>query len=261
VDQGERLIAGHTEKPMARYQVILAYDGTDFYGYQRQVEERTIQGVFEDALRLVGWQGSSTFAAGRTDTGVHASGQVVAFDLKWKHGEKSLRDALNANLPPDVAVRSVGIRNGFHPRFDALNRSYRYRLYCQPVRDPLRDRYAWRVWPSLNLALLQQVAEYMEGEHDFAAFGTPPKANGSTIRDVSRAEWANDGDEFYFEITANAFLYHMVRRLVSYQVMVGHGEIEPSTILELFSGKSNEMVRGLAPPNGLCLISVLYATS
>ena len=193
---------------MARYQVILTYDGTDFLGFQRQGNSlRTVQGVVEDALRKLGWNESTIFAAGRTDTGVHATGQVIAFDLAWAHGERDLQSALNANLPYDVAARAVRqVSSRFHPRYDALWRHYRYRLFCQQVREPLRERYAWRVRPSPAVTLLEQAAGYLVGVHDFAAFGAPPRPEGTTIREVKRAVWQFDGDELAFDIIANAFL-------------------------------------------------------
>lgn len=114
-----------------RYQVILAYDGTGFKGFQKQARTRTVQLVVEEALRKIGWQGKSVLGAGRTDTGVHALGQVVAFDLDWSHGTQDLLNALNANLPPDVSARDVRVvAPDFHPRFDASSRSYRYNLFC-----------------------------------------------------------------------------------------------------------------------------------
>ena len=136
---------------MARYQIILAYDGTGFLGSQRQASSRTAQSELEKALRKLGWHGQTVYLAGRTDTGTHASGQVAAFDLDWGHGLEKLQDALNAHLPRDMAVREVKVAaDHFHPRFDATSRRYRYRLFCANVRDPLRERYAWRVWPAVK---------------------------------------------------------------------------------------------------------------
>ena len=137
---------------MARYQVILAYDGTFFKGYQRQAQARTVQAVVETALRQLGWRGRTVLSAGRTDTGVHASGQVIAFDLEWAHPAEELLRALNANLPEDVAAREIHEADlEFHPRYWAVSRRYRYRLFCQETRDPLRERYAWRVWPPVEM--------------------------------------------------------------------------------------------------------------
>lgn len=244
---------------MARYQVSIAYDGTHFSGFQRQAEDRTVQGVFEDALRRIGWEGQTLLGAGRTDAGVHASGQVVAFDLDWRHPQDKLVAALNANLPLDVAVHEVQLaRPSFHPRYDALARTYCYRVFSQAVRDPLRERYAWRVWPILDHSLLEQAAAVLPGIHDFAAFGSPPRPGGTTKREVMASTWYADGDEMVFEITANAFLYHMVRRLVSSQVSVGQGKLA----LDVFSGyldhPNTKPVKGLAPAHGLTLTKVHY---
>ena len=244
---------------MARYQVILVYDGTEFFGFQRQARERTVQGVVEDALRRIGWQGRTILAAGRTDTGVHASGQVIAFDLDWAHSALDLRNGLNANLPSDVAAHQVFVaRPGFHPRYDAIARRYRYQIYCQPTRDPIRERYAWRVWPALSCEALQQAARFLPGRHDFSAFGTPPRTGGTTERIVSEASWQAVGDQFTFEVVANAFLYRMVRRLVSVQVAIVQGNISPEIMAVYLTGKPDELLQGLAPPQGLFLVEVMY---
>src|SRR6266498_4995595 len=136
---------------MARYQLTLAYDGTDFFGSQRQAKPRTVKGELERALCKIGWTGSSVMMAGRTDNGVHAMGQVASFDLDWSHSDDDLVHALNAALPADMAVHQARMVHAkFHPRFDATSRLYRYRLFCQPLRDPLRERFAWRVWPATD---------------------------------------------------------------------------------------------------------------
>lgn len=218
-------------------------------------------------MRRLGWLGQTLLAAGRTDTGVHASGQVIAFDLDWKHSPESLQAALNANLPPDVAAQAVAeAAPDFHPRYHARSRHYRYHLFCQPRRDPLRERYAWRVWPAVDPELLQQAASYLLGTHDFAAFGTPPRAGGSTIRRVSRAEWQAGAemrpqdDSLTFDVEANAFLYHMVRRLVNFQVQIGQGWFKPEAVHERLT-EARTMVQGLAPPQGLVLVEVRYDRS
>src|ERR1041385_3970787 len=159
---------------MARYQLTLAYDGTDFFGSQRQAKRRTVQGELEKALCKLGWTGRSVLMSGRTDTGVHATGQIAAFDLDWSHSDEELVRALNATLPADLAVhgaRTVDAK--FHPRFDALSRCYGYQLFCQPLRDPLRERFAWRVWHTLNADALADIASLFLGTHDFSAFGSP----------------------------------------------------------------------------------------
>lgn len=244
---------------MARYQVILAYDGTAFNGMQRQSSARTVQGEVEDALRKIGWAGQSITAAGRTDTGVHASGQVIGFDFDWGHSPEDLQNALNATLPQDAAARKVFItRDDFHPRYDAEARTYQYKIFCQDHRDPLRERFAWRVWPALDLKKLKACAQKLIGEHDFAAFGTPLKEGGTTVRKIFAASWQEERDSFVFEVSANAFLYHMVRRMVIIQVNIGQRSLELDIISEYLSQKRDGMIQGLAPPNGLCLTEVRY---
>jgi tRNA pseudouridine38-40 synthase len=216
------------------------------------------------ALRKIGWHGKTVYLAGRTDTGTHASGQVAAFDLDWGHGLEKLQDALNANLPRDMAVRAVkAVMDGFHPRFDASSRCYRYRLFCASVRDPLRERYAWRVWPAVSD--LTPLARIWPGTHDFAAFGTPPRSGGSTVRTVISAGWQQQADEWIFEIRADAFLYRMVRRLVYAQVAVGQARL-PAKVLacalddraEIRQSAQVQIPASLAPACGLTLVEVCY---
>ena len=253
---------------MERYQIIIAYDGTDFLGSQRQVsvapgrkeKVRTVQGELERALRKIGWHGRSILLAGRTDSGTHATGQVASFDLDWPHAPDELLSALNANLPSDMAVGMARVVQGdFHPRYDATSRTYRYRLFCQQIRNPLRERYAWRVWPPVTD--LKSLANIWLGTHDFAAFGTPPRSNGSTVRMVMDASWHMEGDEWIFDIRADAFLYRMVRRLVFAQVAVGQGKTTAETLLRNLdpqAGGPEKLPSGLAPACGLTLAEVCY---
>lgn len=252
---------------MARYQVILAYDGTAFQGFQRQAGAETVQGDVEKALRNLGWRGRSILAAGRTDAGVHATGQVIAFDLDWKHSEDDLRAAINAHLPADVAAQGVVEAHGdFHPRYDAVSRSYRYHIFCQENRHPLRERFAWRVWQPVDLNRLALAAGLLPGRHDFAAFGSPLRAGGSTLRTVFEAGWRSiqaqwETPDLVFEITADAFLFHMVRRLVAAQVLVGQAKLEVEELANLLRHPSETVVQGLAPPDGLVLVNVAFETT
>lgn len=244
---------------MERYQIKIKYDGTDFFGFQRQKETRTVQGVLETALKRIGWQGKSVLVAGRTDQGVHASGQVVAFDIDWSHTNQDLHNALNANLPNDAAVVEVKTtRDDFHPRYDAESRHYRYHILCAPVRDPLLERYAWRVWPKLDMERLHDAASRLVGTHDFKRFGTPPKPGGPTTRTVFSTAWNESEDKLSFDVVANAFLYHMVRRMVAIQVDIGLGHAEVTDIVEYLDSKDASLMQGLAPPHGLELIGVNY---
>ncbi len=240
------------------YKAVIAYDGTAFSGMQRQKNGRSVQAEIELALSSIGWLGRSILAAGRTDAGVHASGQVIAFNLDWKHSPDELLRALNSALPEDVAVKRVeSARENFHPRYDAKSRRYEYRLFCQSHRDPLRERYAWRVWPEVQLNRLRSVAMALRGEHDFTAFGSPPKEGGGTVRKVVDANWRKTSDDdFVFEVSADAFLYHMVRRMVGLQVKIGEGLVDPSAVESALENRNK--VRELAPPQGLTLVAVEY---
>jgi len=246
---------------MARYQVILAYDGTGFTGSQRQANSRTVQGELEKSLRKLGWSDRSVLMAGRTDTGVHATGQVAAFDLEWMHSAEKLLWALNADLPPDLAIRSLFPASAdFHPRFDAASRKYLYKLFCGTIRDPLRERFLWRVWPSFDGDVLRQNAGLFFGTHDFAAIGSRTTPKGTTVRTVTKAEWKKMPDgEWQFEVQADAFLYRMVRRLVFVQVSVAQGKCSVEKVQHALS-KQGVLLAGLAPAHGLTLVEVKYGS-
>lgn len=243
---------------MARYKIILSYDGTRFVGFQRQAQARTVQLEFEHALAQLGWQGNSILAAGRTDTGVHASGQVIAFDMDWTHSTQTMQNALNARLPEDMAV--VGVNQApmdFHPRYSAMSRRYRYRLYCSPVRDPLKERFAWRIWPEPRFHMLKVAAQKLKGIRNYSAFGAPTRPGGHTIREVLSAEWFACEDELIFEITANAFLYHMVRRVTFIHVRIGQELLSIKDYIQALD-HGRKLSPGLAAPQGLTLVEVMY---
>jgi tRNA pseudouridine38-40 synthase len=253
---------------MARYQLTLAYDGTDFLGSQRQANSRTVQSELEKALKKLGWMGTSIILSGRTDTGVHATGQVAAVDLDWSHADEDLVRALNAALPNDMAVQKARVVDEkFNPRFDATSRRYQYRLFCQPLRDPIRERFSWRVWLPINSDLLADTAKIFIGTHDFSAFGSPTMPKGGTVRTVMKSEWRQTGsDHWCFEVQADAFLYRMVRKLVFVQVAVAQGKVSAEKIARALAnpakvGARSEIPAGLAPPHGLTLIEVTYNVS
>ena len=244
---------------MALYQVTIAYDGTDFFGYQRQKHHRTVQGEIENALKTIGWDGRTIASSGRTDTGTHAVGQVISFDLDWNHNAEKLMSALNSALPTDIAAKESFLAPvGFHPRFSARQRQYLYQVVFSPYRDPILDRYFWRVWPKPDESLLMKGSEALIGKHDFSSFGKPSKKDGSTIRTVSLCEWRYD--EFgkaYFRIRAESFLYHMVRRAVFLLVQVGLGKINAIDIEKNLKNQE-ELPAGIAPAHGLFLEKVIY---
>lgn len=245
---------------MALYKSIVAYDGTLFQGFQRQADGiRTIQSVLEDALRSMGWREASLQAAGRTDSGVHARGQVISYELDWAHGEETLTRAFNAHLPKDVAVWSSRLApEGFHPRFSAASRCYEYRLIVGRWPDPLRERFALRVWPEPDVPAMQALAEAFVGKRDYGAFGQAPIEGGHTLRRVLRAGWKSQGDERSFTIEADAFLKHMVRRLVAACLAVGQGELDTKVVTGMLDHPEQRWEGRLADPHGLSLIEVHY---
>jgi tRNA pseudouridine38-40 synthase len=247
---------------MARYKVILAYDGTHFAGSQRQARARSVQGELERVLRDLGWTGRAILMAGRTDAGVHAEGQTAAFDLEWPHADADLLHALNAALPRDLALKSVhGAPPEFHPRYDARARRYRYRLHCSPLRDPLRERYSWRVWPEVSGQALDLIARVLVGRHDFAALGTATSKDGTTVRTVSASSWSSVDDEWHYTVTADAFLYRMVRRMVFVQVAVAQGRSSTAAVAAALAdarGAASGLPAGLAPAHGLTLAEITY---
>lgn len=246
---------------MVRYCVTVEYDGTDFCGYQRQAQYRTVQAELEAALqRLNKGLPVVSHAAGRTDSGVHALGQVVAFDLPaWRHDLVTLERALNAHLPKDVAVREARVvATNFLPRFAAQGRCYRYQIYPAPQRSPLHHRSAWQVWPPLVLESMQEATVHLLGRHDFATFGTPPVAGGHTVRTIYHASWQYLNDLLVFEIAGDAFLYHMVRNIVGTLCQVGRGELAPAVVAEYLAARKRAVCAPPAPPHGLILWKVLF---
>ena len=243
---------------MARYQVTLSYDGTDFHGFQRQGSARTVQNEVENALRALGWAGRSILSSGRTDTGVHARGQVIVFDLDWKHSPATLLKAFNAHLPQDIAAREVVLTGeSFHPRYDAVWRYYEYTILIDLLPNPLQERYAWRIEQEPDFQRLQETAVSLLGKHDFRSFGAPMKKAGNTIREVYEAAWRKQANSLIFGVRANAFLYHMVRRMVLMQVLVGLGRLSVEMFLRGVH-QAEPLPPGVAPPNGLTLIEVGY---
>jgi len=234
------------------------YDGTDFYGFQVQAHKRTVQGELECALEEVTGRAARVTGAGRTDRGVHASGQVVSFEAAWRRELPELQRALNAVLASDVAIRDMGrAPEGFHPRFSASSRTYRYTLWNQKRPSPLARRTAWWVERELDMGLMAQASRSVVGAHDFATFGRPPKGE-NTVRTVYRAEWRQQGAFLTFEIEANAFLYRMVRSLVGMLVLVGWNEISPDRFEEILKALDRSRVKLVAPAQGLCLVQVDY---
>lgn len=246
---------------MGRFRGILEYDGTEFHGFQQQTEQRTVQAELEAAIGRVSSDDVrvAVRAAGRTDRGVHASGQVIAFELPWRHDVAELLRAINAHLPDDVGLTVLNhAENGFDPRRAARWRRYEYRIYNSPVRSPLHARMSWLVWPKLDVRAMQTGGRYLLGEHDFATFGRAPDKRGHTVRTVREVKWRIEGQLLVLAIEANAFLYHMVRSIVGSLCMVGSAQWKAEMMAEVLAAQDRSRCGTLAPPRGLTLVGVRY---
>lgn len=251
-------LSGYQDQTGDQYKAIIAYDGTDFLGFQIQAKGRTVQGTVEAALKKIAKHPVRIIGAGRTDTGVHAIGQVISFRLPWRHRLADLHRALNANLPQDIVVLELSeIDSGFHPRFDALSRQYRYTILNQRVRDVFKRCYALHVAQVLDIGRMQQASLHLLGTHDFASFGRAPQGD-NTVRTVTQAAWSANGPEITFEITANAFLYRMVRSIVGTSLEVGLGKLKVDEVKKILLARDRSRARTLVPSNGLCLVKVNY---
>ncbi len=238
----------------------IEYDGTDFFGFQVQAGERTVQGEIERVLQALTGRPTRVTGAGRTDRGVHAQGQVIGFQVSWQHSLPELQRALNALLPADVAVLEIGpAPQGFHPRFTAISRTYRYTVLNRPWPSPLVRRTAWHIAQELEVGRMAEASRCLVGTHDFAAFGQPPQGE-STVRTVLRAEWQEQRPLLTFDIEANAFLHRMVRSIVGTLVAVGSGQMSPEEFEAILHSRDRSQVKHLAPAHGLCLIGVNYPT-
>jgi len=256
---------------------VVAYDGTDYCGFQYQANAPSIQCELERALDKVTERASRISGAGRTDAGVHANGQVVAGAVRWRHGMGALQRAWNVNLPATVRVRGVRVApERFHPRFSAISRTYRYTVrqysdehgYGTLQRSPLTDRYALFEVRPLDAEAMQTAAQKFVGSHDFATFGQPPQGE-NTVRMVTQAEWQvveenlpvlaeYPGRRIVFTITANAFLRQMVRSIVGTLLAVGRGEMTPVDVEMALSARNRDRSAPPVPPQGLVLEKVTY---
>jgi len=246
---------------MARIKLLLAYDGTDFFGWQLQSRERTVQGEVEAALaRLVG-EPARVHGSGRTDAGVHALGQVAHFDCPDERADLPWQRALNAILPRDVRVLDAApVPGDFHARYSARAKTYEYTLRHEPgFCLPQRRRFVWACGP-VDFAAMEAAAALLVGEHDFAAFqnvGTPVKSTVRTISELSR-HTPPDPLESVWRFTADGFLKQMVRNIMGCLVACGRGFLPISQVRAILESGDRGAAPATAPPQGLTLVSLDY---
>jgi tRNA pseudouridine38-40 synthase len=262
----EQVTAPLPEIQSVRYRATVAYDGARYNGFQRQASGiPTVQLALEEAIAEVTGQQVTVLGAGRTDTGVHAAGQVIAFDVGWKHSSDALINAINAVLPDDIALQDLTMlgevaegSQGFHPRFSATARVYSYTVYPARQRNPLLRGRVWHVSAALDVDAMRKAGALLIGVHDFAAFGKPTQGE-VTVRRLVRSEWIEDTPLLVYYVEANGFLKHMVRRMVGALVAVGRGSPTVDEFEAIFHSRKISWGIKLAPPQGLVLEQVKYA--
>jgi tRNA pseudouridine38-40 synthase len=239
--------------------IIVEYDGSDYCGWQMQSGQPSIQAAIEQAIERIAAAKVRVRAAGRTDAGVHARGQVAVFSLPRPFEPADLMRALNALLPPEIAVLETAmVHDSFDPRRDACSRVYEYRVLNQSVRSVFEFRYAWLVREPLELDRMNEAAGVFLGEHDFAALRSLGSGEKSTIRRVLTSEWRRDGALLTYRVEATAFLRHMVRTMVAAMVDVGRGATTARDIAQLLASRDRALAPAPAPARGLCLVEVRY---
>jgi tRNA pseudouridine38-40 synthase len=247
------------------FKLTLQYDGTDFHGWQMQGEERTVQGELTRALTLLEGSAVVLHGSGRTDTGVHAEGQVASVQLSREFTPEQLRGAINGNLPRDVRVmEACVVADDFHARYSARGKTYCYRIFNAPVISPFWNRYALHEARRLNTERMQGAARLFPGEHDWTAFSAAQSDAQTRVRTVTELEvkefWDERGCGRLVEIQASAdgFLRYMVRSIAGTLLAVGRGEMDEETVLRAINGGDRSLVGATAPAHGLTLVKVKY---
>ena len=242
-----------------RIAIGIEYDGTAYNGWQRQRTGLGVQERLEQAIAKVADEQVEVTCAGRTDTGVHASGQVAHFDTEAERSERSWLLGANTNLPDDICVTWVKpVSDDFHARFSATARRYRYRILNRLVRSALYRRRAWWVHQDLDHRRMHEAAQALLGEHDFSAFRAAGCQASSALREVTDISVAREGDWVLLDITANAFLQHMVRNIMGTLVAIGSGDEDVGWAATVLEGRDRTRAGMAAPPHGLTLVQVYY---
>ena len=241
------------------YKLTLAYDGTRFYGWERQPGRDTIQGKLESVLTELTGKTVDVIGAGRTDAGVHARAMTASVLLDTDKTPEEIRDYLNRYLPDAIAVREVKPCGGrFHARYNALGKTYRYTCFDGPVKPVFDRRYVTMLDYEPDVDRMRQAAAYLQGEHDFASFCGNPYMKKSTVRTVDTILIERRRDRVIFTFHGTGFLQNMVRILVGTLLEVGRGYWEPEHVAEILEAKDRKLAGPTAPPEGLCLMKVDY---
>jgi tRNA pseudouridine38-40 synthase len=246
-----------SEPPTRRYSIVVEYDGSDFVGWQLQPNGRSVQGVLEHALQKLFSTSVRVHGAGRTDAGVHATGQVAHFDIDRELDGDTMARALNAELPPDVTVRRAAlVADDFHARFSASSRSYCYTI--AHARNSLHRRTQWMLYAGIDHEAIRESITHLPGTHDFTAFSKLVPGLEHHYCHVFEASWEHDGGVTRFRIKANRFLHGMVRCLVGGLVQVGRHKLSPEGFAALLASRDRARAPMLAPSQGLVLTRVGY---
>jgi tRNA pseudouridine38-40 synthase len=242
-----------------RIAAIVEYDGSEFSGWQRQSDARSVQQVVEEALSKVADEPIAVTVAGRTDAGVHAAGQVLHFDTSAARSEYAWVRGANSNLPDDVALLWAGEVSGdFHARYSATGRHYEYVLLNRPVRPTYLARRVTHEYRPLDIARMRAAAAHLLGEHDFTSFRATECQAKSPVRTLRALEVTRDGEFVRVQAYANAFLHHMVRNLVGVLAKIGSGERDPEWAKEVLEARDRRVGGITAPADGLYLSAVEY---
>jgi tRNA pseudouridine38-40 synthase len=253
------------KKVLRNINLVLAYDGSEFCGWQVQPNCATIQGTLASAIGRITGEKALPQGSGRTDAGVHALAQVATFATESPMPAENFVKALNDILPASVRVLKANeAPSEFHARKSALGKMYRYRIYRAPICPPFLARYVWHYPYPLDGSAMQQAALLVVGEHDFTSFaavdpeGDCDEQKGSNVRRLFESIWAREGDELTYTVRGNGFLHHMVRNLVGTFVLVGKGSVQPQDITHILQARNRSAAGATAPASGLYLVSVDY---